>query len=98
MDKKNNFKVFFIKLVSITLAIIVIINVLYNLILADKMDIINKISSLDKSKIRSDLREKIRNEIRNGLEKDQILNEEDKVLLYQLYKKIKQEFDELEKR
>ena len=62
------------------------------------MDIINKISSLDKSKIRSDLREKIRNEIRNGLEKDQILNEEDKVLLYQLYKKIKQEFDELEKR
>jgi len=98
MDKKNNLKVFFIKLVSITLAIIVIINVLYNLILADKMDIINKISSLDKSKIRSDLREKIRNEIRNGLEKDQILNEEDKVLLYQLYKKIKQEFDELEKR
>ena len=98
MDKKNNLKVFFIKLVSITLAIIVIINVRYNLILADKMDIINKISSLDKSKIRSDLREKIRNEIRNGLEKDQILNEEDKVLLYQLYKKIKQEFDELEKR
>ena len=98
MDKKNNLKVFFIKLVSITLAIIVIFNVLYNLILADKMDIINKISSLDKSKIRSDLREKIRNEIRNGLEKDQILNEEDKVLLYQLYKKIKQEFDELEKR
>ena len=98
MYKKNNLKVFFIKLVSITLAIIVIINVLYNLILAYKMDIINKISSLDKSKIRSDLREKIRNEIRNGLEKDQILNEEDKVLLYQLYKKIKQEFDELEKR
>ena len=98
MDKKNNLKIFFIKLISVTFAIIVIINVLYNLILADKMDIINKISSLDKSKIRTDLKEKIRNEIRNGLEKDQILNEEDKVLLYQLYKKIKQEFDELEKR
>ena len=96
MDKKNNLKVFFIKLVSITLAIIVIINVLYNLILADKMDIINKISSLDKSKIRSDLREKIRNEIRNGLEKDQILNEEDKVLLYKLYIKIKNEFKNLD--
>ena len=98
MDKKNNLKIFFIKLISVTFAIIVIINVLYNLILADKMDIINKISSLDKSKIRTDLKEKIRNEIKNGLEKDQILNEEDKVLLYQLYKKIKQEFDELEKR
>ena len=98
MDKKNNLKIFFIKLISVTFAIIVIINVLYNLILADKMDIINKISSLDKSKIRTDLKEKVRNEIRNGLEKDQILNEEDKVLLYQLYKKIKQEFDELEKR
>ena len=42
------------------------------------------------------MREKIRNEIRDGLAKDKILNEEDKLLLFNLYKKIKSEFQELE--
>ena len=96
MDKKNNLKFFFIKLISVTFAIIVIINVIFNLIFADKLEKIDQILSLDKSKFRSELREKIRNEIRNGLAKDKILNEEDKKLLFNLYKKIKSEFQELE--
>jgi len=96
MDQKNNLKTFFIKLLSITFAIIIIINVIFNLIFADKLEKIDQILSLDKSKFRSELREKIRNEIRDGLEKDQILNEEDKILLFNLYKKIKSEFQELE--
>ena len=96
MDQKNNLKTFFIKLMSITFAIIIIINVIFNLIFADKLEKIDQILSLDKSKFRSELREKIRNEIRDGLEKDKILNEEDKILLFNLYKKIKSEFQELE--
>ena len=96
MDQKNNLKIFFIKLLSITFAIIIIINVIFNLIFADKLEKIDQILSLDKSKFRSELREKIRNEIRDGLEKDKILNEEDKILLFNLYKKIKSEFQELE--
>ena len=96
MEKQNNLKSFFIKLVSITIAIILIINVVYNLFLADKMEALNKLISLDKSKFRSELRDKIRNEIRDGLEKENILNEEDKVLFYKLYIKIKNEFKDLD--
>ena len=96
MEKQNNLKSFFIKLISITIAIILVINVVYNLFLADKMEALNKLISLDKSKFRSELRDKVRNEIRDGLEKENILNEEDKVLLYKLYIKIKNEFKDLD--
>ena len=96
MEKQNNLKSFFIKLVSITIAIILIINVVYNLFLADKMEALNKLISLDKSKFRSELRDKVRNEIRDGLEKENILNEEDKILFYKLYIKIKNEFKDLD--
>ena len=96
MKKQNNLKSFFIKLISITIAIILVINVVYNLFLAGKMEALNKLISLDKSKFRSELRDKVRNEIRDGLEKENILNEEDKVLLYKLYIKIKNEFKDLD--
>jgi len=96
MDQKNNLKIFFIKLASITFAVIIIINIIFNLIFADKLEKLDQILSLDKSKFRSELREKVRNEIRDGLAKDKILNEEDKILLFNLYKKIKSEFQELE--
>ncbi len=96
MDQKKNLKIFFIKLASITFAVIIIINVIFNLIFADKLEKLDQILSLDKSKFRSEMREKIRNEIRDGLAKDKILNEEDKLLLFNLYKKIKSEFQELE--
>ena len=94
--EKNNLKIFFIKLGSITFAIIVIINVVYNLIFAEKLEKINSLLELDKSKFRNDLRMKIRKEIKNGLEKENIFNEEDKILIYKLYKKIQKEFKEIE--
>ena len=94
--EKNNLKIFFIKLGSITFAIIIIINVVYNLIFAEKLEKINSLLELDKSKFRNDLRMKIRKEIKNGLEKEYILNEEDKILIYKLYKKIQKEFKEIE--
>jgi hypothetical protein len=94
--EKNNLKFFFIKLGSITFAIIIIINVVYNLIFAEKLEKINSLLELDKSKFRNDLRFKIRKEIKNGLEKEYIFNEEDKILIYKLYKKIQKEFKEIE--
>ena len=42
------------------------------------------------------VKDKIRLEIEKGLNKDNIINEEDKVLLYKLYIKIKNEFKEVE--
>ena len=94
--EKNNLKIFFIKLLSITFSVIIIINVVFNLLVGDKIEKINNFLSLDKSKFRNDVRNKIRNEIRNGLEKDNILNQEDKILLYKLYKKIQKEFADIE--
>ena len=50
MNKDNNkadLKRFIIKLVAVTFSIIVIINVTYNLIFAEKFEIINKLLSLD---------------------------------------------------
>ena len=41
------------------------------------------------------VKNKIRSEIRNSLKKDKILNEEDKVLIYKFYIKIKKEFDDI---
>ena len=94
--EKSNLKTFFIKLLSITFSVIIIINVVFNLLIGDKVEKINNFLSLDKSKFRNDVRNKIRNEIRNGLEKENILNQEDKILLYKLYKKIQKEFADIE--
>ena len=51
--EKNNLKIFFIKLASVTFSIIVIINVIYNLILADKLEKINNLFELDKNTIKT---------------------------------------------
>ena len=88
---KHNLKTFFIKLAAITLSIIIIINVTYNLILADKLDIINKISSLDSKETMEEIKNKIRKELRSGLEKEKILDDEDAELINKFYLKIKKE-------
>ena len=100
MSSSNNqsgLKFFFIKLIAITFAIIVVINVTYNLIFAEKLENINKLLSLsDKENIEL-VKDKIRLEIEKGLRKDKIMNEEDKVLFYKFYLKIKNEFQKIEK-
>ncbi len=93
MEPRSNLKVFFIKLLSITVAIIVIINVFYNIFLADKMDVINKISKMDKESAEV-IKNKIRLEIKSGLEKDKILSDEDAKLIKQFIKKIRSELKE----
>ena len=94
---QNNWKIFFIKLIAITFSIIVIINATYNLILADKLENFNKILQLNQKENIESVKNKIRSEIQSGLEKDNLLNEQDKILLYKFYRKIKKEFDEIEK-
>tara|TARA_B100001057_G_C22217985_1_gene707161 strand:+ start:58 stop:354 length:297 start_codon:yes stop_codon:yes gene_type:complete len=97
MEKNpNNLKIFFIKVVTITLSIIIIINVTYNLIFADKLENINKLLELNKKENIEELKNKVRIEIKRGLEKDKIINNDDKVLFYKFYKKIKKEFSEIE--
>ena len=99
MSSRNqkNLKIFFIKLIAITFSIIVIINATYNLILADKLENLNKILQLNQKENIESVKNKIRSEIQSGLEKDNLLNEQDKILLYKFYRKIKKEFDEIEK-
>ena len=99
MSSRNqkNLKIFFIKLIAITFSIIIIINATYNLILADKLENFNKILQLNKKENIESVKNKIRSEIQSGLEKDNLLSEQDKILIYKFYKKIKKEFDEIKK-
>ena len=86
MKPESNLKIFFIKLVAVTFAIILIINVFYNIFLADKLEILNKISNLDKNTAEV-LKDKIRSEIKSGIEKDKILSDEDAILIKKFIEK-----------
>jgi len=94
---KNTLKIFFIKLIAITFSIILIITITYNLIFAEKLENINTLLTINNKENIKQIKNKIRMEIKIGLSKDKIFNEEDKMLLYQLYLKIKNEFKEIEK-
>ena len=96
-NNKSDLKKFFIKLLAITFSIIIIINVTYNLIFAEKFENINILLSLKNKESREIFKNKIRAEIKNGLEKDKILNDEDKMLIYKFYSKIRDEFQNIEK-
>ncbi len=97
-DNKNqtDIKKFIIKLTAVTFAVIIIINVTYNLIFADKLENINKILLLNKKENIESIKNKIRSELKQGLEKDRILNDEDRLLIYKFYLKIKNEFKDIE--
>ena len=96
-NNKTDLKRFFIKLAAITFAIIIVINVTYNLIFAEKLENINKLLSLNNKESIEVIKDKIRLEMKKGLLKDKIINEEDKILFYKFYLKIKNEFQEIEK-
>lgn len=90
MKPESNLKVFFIKLIAITFSIIIIINVFYNTFLSDKLEVLAKLSSLDKESADM-IKDKIRSEIRSGLEKDKILSDEDALLIKKFISKISSE-------
>ena len=87
---KKNLKLFFIKLVAIVFAAIIVINVSYNLIIAERLRDLTDKNNIEKVK------NKIRSEIKSGLDKDAIFNKEDKILLKKFYLKVKKEFNEIE--
>ena len=93
---RKNLKIFFIKLISISIAMVVIINLVFNLIFAERLEKIDKILLLGKSQFRHEMKDKIRKELYDGLEKEHMLSIEDKKLLYKLHLKIKKEFEDLE--
>jgi|TARA_B100001971_G_C17850831_1_gene363272 hypothetical protein len=94
---QQNLKFFLIKLISISIAVVVVINLMFNMIFAERLEKIDKLLSLDKSKMRNELKDKIRNELSKGLDKENMFSHEDRILLYKLYLKIKKEFADLDK-
>ena len=96
-NDKASLKKFFIKLIAITFSIIIIINITYNLIFAEKFESIDKLLSLSDKKSVELIKNKIRSEMQKGLLKDKIINDEDKILFYEFFQKVKSEFQEIEK-
>ena len=96
-SSQKGLKKFFIKLVSISIAVIIIINLIFNLIFAERLEKIDKMLLLSKKQSRIEVQEKIRNELNDSLSKENILYEEDKILLYKLYQKLIKEFNNLDK-
>ena len=72
-SNKKNLKLFFIKLISISIAIIIIVNLSINLIFAERLEKIDKILLLDKKQFRLEIEEKIRKELNDGLSKDNLI-------------------------
>ena len=95
-NEKADLKKFFIKLIAVILGVIIIINVSYNLIFSEKLETINKLFNLNDKENIELIKDKIRLEIKSGLDKDKILNEEDRMLLYKFYLKLKNEFKKIE--
>ena len=97
MDNNNssNLKTFFIKLISISLAIIIIANVLFNLIVSDKIKHLDTLLSLTELENRRVYGVKLRDHLNDLIEKENIIKKEDKIILYNLYQKLKSEFEEI---
>jgi len=91
MKFNNEFKVFFIKLISIFILIIFAVNYTYNLFISDTVSILKKISNISDRQSRDQLRNKIRKEIKYSIEKDRILSKEDAELLRSFLHKISKE-------
>ena len=96
LRSQTSLKIFFIKLISISIVIVIVINLIFNLIFAERLEKIDKILLLNKSQFRNELKEKIIKELKDSLKKEQSISEEDKILLYKIYLKLKQEFQDLD--
>ena len=94
---QKSLKIFFVKLISISIVIIIVINLIFNLFFAERLEKLDKILLLDRSDVRQDMKNKIRNELNDALKKDNLIYEEDKILLYKLFQKIKKEFQDIDK-
>ena len=89
---QKGLKKFFIKLISISIAILIVVNLIFNLFFAERLEQIDKILLLNKNEVK----DKIREELNSGLDKENMIYEEDKILLYKLYQKLKKEFQDID--
>ena len=96
-NSQKSLKSFFIKLISVSIASIIVINLIFNIIFAERLEKIDKILLLNNNQFRLKIKEKIKNELTDSLNKENILYEEDKILLYKLYQKLIREFQDLDK-
>ena len=95
--QQKSLKIFFVKLISTSIVIIIVINLIFNLFFAERLEKLDKILLLGRSDVRQNMKNKIRNELNDALKKDNLIYEEDKILLYKLYQKLKKEFQNLDK-
>ena len=77
--------------------IFILINLIFNLFFAERMENIDKILLLNKNEFRNEIKEKIREELNSGLSKENLIYEEDKILLYKFYLKLIKEFQDIDK-
>ena len=91
-SSQTTLKIFFIKLISISIAIVLLINLVFNLFFAERLEKIDRILLLNKNEVK----DKIREELNSGLDKENMIYEEDKILLYKLYQKLKKEFQDID--
>ena len=96
-SSQKDLKIFFIKLISISIAILIMINLIFNLFIAERLEKIDNVLLLNRSDARQNMKNKIINELNDGLKKDNLIYEEDKILLYKLFQKIKKEFQDIDK-
>ena len=96
-NSQKSLKSFFIKLISVSIASVIVINIIFNIIFAGRLEKIDKILLLNDNQFRHEIKEKIKNELTDSLNKENILYEEDKILLYKIYLKLKKEFEALDK-
>ena len=96
-SSQKDLKIFFIKLISISIVILIMISLIFNLFIAERLEKIDKILLLNKNQYRNEIKEKIREELNSGLNKENLIYEEDKILLYKLYQKLKKEFQDIDK-
>ena len=96
-NSQKSLKSFFIKLISVSIASVIVINLIFNIIFAERLEKIDKILLLNNNQFRLKIKEKIKNELTDSLNKENILYEEDKILLYKIYLKLKKEFEALDK-
>jgi hypothetical protein len=91
-------KFFFIKLTAITLAIIIIINATFNVFFADKLEIVEKILSLNKQQNFEHLTKIIKNaiitQLKNELTKDKIFSQDEIIVINKFTQKIQKELQE----
>ena len=96
-QSQKTLKIFFVKLISILIAVVIAVNLIFNLIFGERLERIDKLLLLDKSEFREEMKMKIRKELNKGLNKENSITEEDKILLYKFYMKLRKEFQDLDK-